>query len=272
MIRRSRLTTCGLWILLATIVALSRLLAATPSSVAEETGDLPTEEVEPAAVRVLVIGDSFTAGVVSGRDAPHYVEILGRLLGSGFEVVQLGCSGSTVLDWTRPETVFELCWAGGAYDLLALPATPADIATILLGTNDTMGYMEGGCSEPPTACPVSPEQYGKSMNELIDRLISDGVRRVIAIKPPRSSALAVEMVERLRGYAAVLDGLCAAREEVTCGPDLFDLLDPDLDFADGNIHPDASGHRKIARALAPAVRSSAGDPRDSPRRPPVLPR
>ena len=53
-------------------------------------------------------------------------------------------------------------------------------------------------------------------------------------------------------YEYILANVLAENEGtvgVLCGPDLQLLLDADLDFQPGDIHPNAAGHAKIADAL-----------------------
>ena len=47
--------------------------------------------------------------------------------------------------------------------------------------------------------------------------------------------------------------VCEEMEGVVCGPDARFLLGVE-DFEEGDIHPNGSGHRKIAEALADALR------------------
>ena len=77
------------------------------------------------------------------------------------------------------------------------------------------------------------------------------------MKPPGFKSASAQAMERFRGYGGAIDAICTARKEVHCGPNLFELLDVDEDFFEGNIHPNASGHRKIGEALTPVVESLA---------------
>lgn len=228
---------------------------ASPPEVAVSDSDEPK-----VTVRVLAIGDSHTAGWVSGRAGPSFIEILRKTLGPKFEIVNLGCNGSSVLDWTVPEIYIKACSIAGAYDLLAASQTPADIATVLLGTNDAVGFFQGHCGtalNPETKCPLSAVFYKERMTLLINRLVADGVPRIILLKPPKIKAVAAEATDRLRAYGVAIEEICTAQSHVTCGPDLFELLNVNRHFARGAIHANAAGHRKIAKALAPVVRSVA---------------
>lgn len=197
--------------------------------------------------RVLLIGDSITAGMVSEPIGPSYAALLATELGPGFEIVNVACSGSTTLAWrpdAGPRSCPEATGAVRLYAERARPALPADVATILLGTNDVIGRFE--------AAPVEPEAYRDSLRAIIDALHADGVREVMLLSPPVSTLSAL----RLARYRPLIGELCQERAFVTCGPDLGELLGPG-DFAAGDVHPNGAGHAKIARALAAALRERA---------------
>ena len=59
---------------------------------------------------------------------------------------------------------------------------------------------------------------------------------------------------RLRAYRETIRNRCTVRENVICGPDLFTLLDAELDLVAGDLHPNAAGHSKIATALEQTIR------------------
>lgn len=232
------------------------------SSVSAGGESLSVEVADHPKFRVLAIGDSFTDGFISGEPAPAYVEILRTVLGRDFEVVKLGCGGSTVLDFTRPPFAVKICNFNGAYELLVAPETPADLATILFGTNEANGFMENDCRKDPKIfeqCPVSAERFKASMIALIDRLVSQGVPQVILLKPSKRPKAAAFVSENLRAYGVAVGEICAARSDVTCGPDLYQLLDLERDFVGDNIHPNANGHRLIGEALARVVREVLRD-------------
>ena len=53
---------------------------------------------QPGPVRVACVGDSITYGAgVAGRETNSYSTVLGRMLGSKFEVRNFGRSGATLL-------------------------------------------------------------------------------------------------------------------------------------------------------------------------------
>jgi len=93
--------------------------------------------------RVLLIGDSITEGTVSGTPGSPYAAVVATDLGPEFDVLNLGCGGASSFDW-RPDTGVTIC--GGLFiDLWAqrvLPNVPAEIATVMLGTNDATGFFE----------------------------------------------------------------------------------------------------------------------------------
>ena len=198
----------------------------------------------PRPTRVVLVGDSITVGIVSEPKGPSYAELLAQQLGHGFQIVNVACGGSSTLDW-QPDARPALCpgvpgWIP-LYATRARPALPADIATILLGTNDMRGALE--------QAPIEPAAYQAALRALATALHADGAREVLLISPPFS----LGGVVRLAGYRPRIRELCQELRFVTCGPDLVEVLHGD-DFAPGDVHPNASGHAKIADALAAALR------------------
>jgi lysophospholipase L1-like esterase len=211
---------------------------------------------DAAPTRVVLIGDSITVGTSSAPTGRGYAELLPGLLGPGYEIVNVACSGSSSLDW-RPGTHPAQCAGAGAvvqlYETRARPALPADVVTILLGTNDLFGVFEDA--------PVEPDDYRDALRALADALHADGAREVVLMSPP----FAYGAAERFSEYGARIRALCAERPFLRCGPDLAETLDPSKDFALLDVHPNAAGHAKIAAALAETLR--AGASRAQPRGP-----
>jgi lysophospholipase L1-like esterase len=203
--------------------------------------------------RVLVLGDSITAGISSRPRGPGYADLLQSRLGPEFQVVKLGCNGSTTREW-QPHAPPFLCREDEPPMRVYASARallPADVATILLGTND-LRVLE----------PIEPDAYRDGLRTLAESLHADGARDVMLISPPISIVAAA----RLAGYRARLRELCQERPYLHCGPDLVEVLDPAADFQPRDVHPNASGHEKIAAALAKTLRGLTA-PRRAPRAP-----
>jgi len=128
--------------------------------------------------------------------------------------------------------------------ILALPGLSADVATLLLGTNDAIGFFEPG--------PVLPSVYRSAVQEIANNLVADGADRVLLMTPPPNFWDATAQILLVEYRDQVLD-ICASGGLVVCGPDVFEILRPS-DFQVGHIHPNAAGHAKIAAALDVAIR------------------
>jgi len=206
----------------------------------------PSEDTRP--FRVVLLGDSITEG--AARPGASYAELLATQLGPSYEVVNIGMGGTSSLDWTpgspplsRDGVVIVL---PRPFRKRALPALPADVVTVLLGTNDASGFYEPR--------PVSASEYGAALEEIIESLLERDAKSVMLMTPPpRCGPL---LNQRLSEYRDAVIALCEARAEVACGPDLFELLDGSH-FDECDPHPNAAGHAVIASELAGALRAHA---------------
>ncbi len=192
-------------------------------------------------IRVLAIGDSITWGWVSAPTGPGYVDLLASELGADYEVTNIGCGGSTTAMWL-PSAGAITC-GGRFYNRrvdywarLVDRATPADLATIMLGTVDA-------------ARGILPWVYGDNLQQIIAGLFDRGVGEIVLMTQPTRPNADAATRALLDAYAAAVGGLCATLPGVRCGPDVYRLLDPVADFALGDIHPNRTGHVKIASAL-----------------------
>jgi lysophospholipase L1-like esterase len=179
---------------------------------------------------VLLIGDSITKPDSSGvAEVDWWSSQVAERLGHDYEVENLGAGGTTLL-----------MWHGALYEDQALPRQPADYVNILLGTNDSSGWPSD---------PTSVDLYGSRLYELLDRIFDDGAGTVILTTPPRRRFGAPEAHARIAGYREKLIAACEAMEDVLCGPDLHELLEPDEHLLPDGIHLNVSGHDIMADAL-----------------------
>jgi lysophospholipase L1-like esterase len=197
----------------------------------------------------VLVGDSITAGAVSGpspllsgANGRGYASRLADALGPRVRVSNLGAGGSTTTAWRE-----ELAAARGA-------SAAGDVAVVLLGTNDALA--------PPSRPPAPRAEFAANLRAIASEL-ARGSGVVMLLTPPPAPAgnphASPEWTARLAGYRDEVRAACAELERVVCGPDLFTLLDARADFHQGNIHPNAAGHAKIADALAAALRPLLAD-------------
>jgi MYXO-CTERM domain-containing protein len=210
-------------------------------------------------ISIVLLGDSITAGATSAPTGPSYATLLADSLGPGFTVTNLGCGGASSLDWT-PSRGGVFC--GGdverpnLYQALAQPQLPAAIVTILLGTNDAIGFEESARTDPWV--------YTVAIAQLSGNLLADGAAKVMLMTPPPNFAGRGAARSLLARYRNAIIALCGSPgDAVVCGPDVYALLDPE-DFAAGDIHPNESGQAKIADALHDAVLAAIPEPASAP--------
>lgn len=199
-------------------------------------------------ISVLMIGDSITEGVQSSPSAEPYTAVAAKVLGQRFTVTQIGCGGATTWDWSLLGGV-TLCggrlWKPNVYESLARPNLPADVVTVMLGTNDATGFYE--------PAPISPDAYRTNLANLVTHLLNDGAGKVMLMPPPHMCESANEdVIRRLEAYRTIVRTMCNTRAGVVCGPDVYTLLNED-DFQGCDIHPNGLGHRTLGIAIAEMI-------------------
>lgn len=196
-------------------------------------------------ISILMIGDSITAGVQSNPSAAPYTTVAAKVLGHGFTVTQVGCGGSTTWDWSSLGGV-TLCggqlWDLNVYEARVRPNLPADVVTVMLGTNDATGFFE--------PAPISPDEYRANLANLVTNLLNDGAGQVMLMPPPpMCESTNADVVMRLEAYRTIVGSMCTTCEGVVCGPDVYTLLNED-DFKGCDVHPNGLGHLTLGIAVA----------------------
>lgn len=194
---------------------------------------------------ILMIGDSITEGVQSNPSAEPYTTVAAKVLGKGFTVTQVGCGGATTWDWSSFGGV-TLCggqfWDLNVYEARARPNLPADVVTVMLGTNDATGFFE--------PAPISPNEYRDNLANLVTNLLNDGAGQVMLMTPPpMCESTNPDVVMRLEAYRTIVEAMCSTRKGVVCGPDVYTLLTED-DFQGCDPHPNGLGHLTLGIAVA----------------------
>jgi lysophospholipase L1-like esterase len=197
---------------------------------------------------ILMIGDSITEGVQSNPSAEPYTTVAAKVLGKGFTVTQVGCGGATTWDWSSLGGV-TLCggqsWDRNVYEARARPNLPADVVTVMLGTNDATGFFE--------PAPISPDEYRDNLANLVTNLLNDGAGQVMLMPPPpMCESTNADVVMRLEAYRTIVGSMCSTREGVVCGPDVYTLLNED-DFQGCDVHPNGLGHLTLGIAIATMI-------------------
>lgn len=213
----------------------------------------PSEAGAPR--RVLLIGDSITEGQMSGPPGVPFAEALAPLLGPRYEVVNVACGGTTTVDWS-PTRGTDLCdgfFEPNLFAARAVPELPADFVTVMFGTNDSVGFFEPG--------PIEPAAYRDALSELGRGLLAFDAGQVVLLTPPKRPCTSDrDVAERLRAYREIVLAACGSLDDVVCGPDVFELLDTEDDFAGCDVHPNQRGHAAIAVELAETILGLAGGP------------
>lgn len=185
-------------------------------------------------VRVACVGNSITEGYgLKDRQQDSYPAVLQRLLGDGFEVLNFGCSGRTLMNrgdrpYMREERFRE-----------ALACTP-DIVTIKLGTNDSK-----------TQNWVHKEDFISDLRALIDSFRHLPSRPLVYLCLPVPPVGEKWTISDSVVYCGVIPMIRqVAAERVLPLIDLYTPLKPYPELFPDNIHPDRAGAALIAEEIA----------------------
>jgi lysophospholipase L1-like esterase len=154
------------------------IVAGTTTITAQSVGandEKVTFFVSPYQLHIGFIGASITAGynvgwvadAVNGNWARNPVNYAMRALPKGFSVINRGISGLTTTDWANIGTNNELDKAINAF------ADNVDIVHIMLGTNDAKATLD-----------TPPDMYKQNMQQIIDRLVASGEKKIIISNVP----------------------------------------------------------------------------------------
>lgn len=196
--------------------ALALILAPAPASAA-------------AATRILMLGDSLTAGYGLPADDALPVRLQARLRADGIDadVINGGVSGDTTAGRAR------LQWTMGD--------KPPPYVLLALGANDALRGLD-------------PAEAYANLDAILTQLAAGGVKTLlIGMRAPANWG---------RDYEAAFDAIyprLAAKWHVPLYPFLLDgvALDPTLNQGDG-LHPNPAGVAVIVAHLAPAVERLVG--------------
>jgi lysophospholipase L1-like esterase len=211
----------------------------------------PLVAAEPASkdgpVRVACLGDSITFGSgVEEREKNAYPAVLGRLLGDKYEVRNFGVGGATAQkQGDKPYWTLDAFKEASAFD--------PHFVVIKLGTNDSKPHNWHGA-----------QPYEADLQALVEHFqhLPQKPRVFLCTPVPvykdaftiREAVVRGEVVPAVRKVA-----------ERTQTPviDLYAALqDAGEAFPDG-VHPNAAGAKKIAEAVAEAIRNDRADAGES---------
>jgi acyl-CoA thioesterase-1 len=179
-----------------------------------------------APVRVLMLGDSITAGygLAKPEALPAQLEAALRAAGLPVTVIEAGVSGDTT--------------AGGRSRLDWALAEQPQAVVVALGGNDG---LRG----------VPPAESRANLADILARLKARGLPVLLAgmLAPPNLGA------DYGRDFAGTFQALAAAHPEVVFYPFLLEGVagDPALNQPD-RIHPNPAGAAEVARRMLPAMR------------------
>jgi acyl-CoA thioesterase I len=188
-------------------------------------------------IKVACVGDSITYGAgLPDRDTQSYPAVLGKLLGSRYEVRNFGVSGATLLKqgdkpyWTQPE--FE-----------AVAAFGPQVVIIKLGTND---------SKPQNW--AHQAEFEADYEALLDHFarLSSRPRVWICLPVPvyetrwgiSDGVVHDEVIPRIRK---------AAHHRGVPIIDLYETLSERPQFFPDKVHPNADGARLMAQTVHDAL-------------------
>ncbi len=189
------------------------------------TGGVSAQSVAGGEIRLLMLGDSITAGFGLARAEAPPARIQARLREAGrhVRVIDAGVSGDTS--------------AGGRARIEWALADRPHAAIVALGGNDGLRGL-------------GPAQMRANLTAILDALARRGIATLLAgmVAPPNLGA------DYGREFAGVFEALARERPELVFYPFLLDGVagEPRLNQPD-RIHPTAEGADLIARRMLPFI-------------------
>jgi acyl-CoA thioesterase-1 len=206
-------------LLLAGLVLLAAGLMASGGGAAK------TLQPTGTTTKILVLGDSLTAGLGLPRSLSFPARLEAELRADGFavEVIDAGVSGDTT--------------AGGLTRIDWLLADPPDLVIVELGANDALRGLD-------------PARTRANLDAILTRIRARGCGVLLAgMRAPRNFG-----PDYTRLFDEIYPAL-ARRHGIPLYPFFLDgvAMDPALNQADG-LHPNARGVEVIVSGIAPYVR------------------
>lgn len=207
---------------------------------------------------ILCFGDSNTWGYkpLTGerlRRTERWPGILQHALGADCNVIEEGLNGRT--------TAFDEPFREGRNARKSLLAVleshaPLDLLIIMLGTNDLKHHLN-----------VSAHESARGLSSLLQIASTSGSTfnqtspNILVVAPPKFGNLSELMAHHFEGSVARSAELPMVYKDA-CAPWGCSFVDsnPVASVGEDGIHLNQQGHRALARALAPVVRSLIGDP------------
>ena len=190
-------------------------------------GAAPLQAPSAGAVKILMLGDSITAGygLAQAEALPARLQALLLAEGRDVRIIAAGVSGDTT--------------AGGKARLDWALADQPQAVIVALGGNDGLRGI------PPT-------DTRANLADILERLKARNVPTLLAgmLAPPNLGA------DYGRDFAATFRALAEAHPEVVFYPFLLEGVagDPALNQPD-RIHPNPKGAEEVARRMLPALRA-----------------
>lgn len=193
-------------------------------------------------IRVACVGNSITYGHgIANRETAAYPAVLGRLLGSGYEVRNFGISARTLLQKGDHPYMSEPIYRE------ALDFEP-DIVTIKLGTNDTKPFNW-----------VYQDEFKDDLRTLIGSFQALDSHPQIYLCTPIPGSREDWGINDSTLVAAVIPYIYdVAKEYGLPVIDLHTAFLPYQHLLKDRVHPNADGAAVLAHVIAEAIRPAAG--------------
>lgn len=190
------------------------------------------------AIRVACIGNSITYGDrIDNRRHDSYPAVLGRLLGTGYNVKNFGICGCTLMN--KGDHPYMETWAWKA----ALTFNP-DIVIIKLGTNDSKSFNWQHKAD-----------FKKDLQAMLDTLEALSSHPQIYLCYPSKAYLTGSRIND----SIIADGIIplirqVARKNNLPVIDIYSAMDGKPELFPDNVHPNEKGAAIIARTIYNALK------------------